>query len=160
MTRYKVKLVSQTNAAIMIFLLLGGFMALRVFLLPPEITGGTAIVLVVVLFLVAYTLWQFGVTGRAEWAIDDVGFTVTWTKRFLLSGVKDLEVKWSEIAKVSRGFDPKYDIVKIELIDGRKFRFIHDTITSRDDFLKVRSILEARVSGNAIPGRQRKGRTT
>jgi len=133
---YKVKLVSQTNALVLIMTLivlgLGG-----VWLLLPSHglqNEALAILLVSVMAIIVYVLWQIFVTGRTEWTIDDKEINVVWTKKFILSNCKDIYLKWSEIESISRGFDPHYYNLKIKLTSGDTMRFFHDSMTTRDDF--------------------------
>ena len=72
-------------------------------------------------------------TGRTEWIISDETLNIKWTKR-PLERAKDINLKWTEIAKISQGSDRTYYHLKIVLTSGDTVSFFHDPLTTRDDF--------------------------
>lgn len=133
---YKVKLVSQANAIGLIITLLVIFFSGAGLFLPSHglQNGGLSILLTSLIVIITYILWQIFVTGRTEWTIDEREINIVWTKKFILSDRKDMNLKWVEIENISRGFDPKYYNLKIKLTSGETIKFFHDNMTTRDDF--------------------------
>jgi len=133
---YKVKLVSQTNA---IAFIVTGLVAVLVsawkFLPKNGLQNeGLAILIVAGLAVVAYFLWQLFVTGRTIWTIDENEIKIEWTKKFVLADIEDTIIKWSEVKDISRGSDPQYYNLVIDLTSGYTIKYFHDTLTMRDDF--------------------------
>jgi len=91
--------------------------------------------------IIAYFLWQRFVTARTEWTIDKNGISMTWVRQFSFSHKDDISLKWNEIESIKRGFDPNYYNLKIRLVNGRKIKIYHDTLTTRDDFNQFIKIL-------------------
>jgi hypothetical protein len=140
---YKVKLVSQAHAILLIIVLLVVFIVSAGTLLP---TGGLqnkglSILLVLVVAIVSYILWQIFVTGRTIWSIDDKEIKIAWTKKFIFNDERDVIIKWSEIKDISRGLDPQYYNLKIKLHSGVTIKYFHDSLTTRDDFEEMLKIL-------------------
>lgn len=79
-------------------------------------------------------MWQIFVTGRTRWILDDNGLNIAWTKQFAFCKNPDILIRWSEIVKISKGLDPNYYILKIDLTTDSTLRFIHDPMVTRDDF--------------------------
>ena len=133
---YKVKLVSQTNAIVLIITLLVVILVSAGTLLPPGglQNEGLTILVVSIVALISYTLWQIFVTGRTIWTIDENEIKIVWTKKFILADSTDTIIKWSEIKDISRGLDPQYYNLKIKLVSGDTIKYFHDTLTTRDDF--------------------------
>ncbi|MEP7373894.1 MAG: hypothetical protein ABI675_10925 [Chitinophagaceae bacterium] len=136
---YKVKLVSQAHAILLIIVLLGVFLISAGTFLPPGglKNEGLSILLVSIVVFVSYTLWQIFVTGRTVWTIDENEIKIVWTKKFIFQDGKDIVIKWSEIKDISRGLDPQYYNLKIKLVSGDTLKYFHDTLTTRDDFEKM-----------------------
>jgi len=79
-------------------------------------------------------MWQIFVTGRTCWILDGNGVSMTWTKQFAFCNNSGIVIPWSEIKKISKGLDPNYYILKIDLTTDSTLRFIHDPMVTRDDF--------------------------
>ncbi|MBI1780456.1 MAG: hypothetical protein HYR66_03705 [Sphingobacteriales bacterium] len=132
---YKVKLVSQTNAIVLIIILLIIFIGSVFLFIPHGIqNNGLLIFILVILMTIVYFLWQRFVTGRCEWTINDDGITIVWIKKFAFANTKNLHFKWSEIQKINRGLDPNYYNLKIKLVSGRTLTFFHDYLVTKDGF--------------------------
>jgi hypothetical protein len=140
---YKVKLVSQPHAILLIIVLLIVFLVSAGTLLPSGglQNKGLAILLVSVLAFVSYILWQILVTGRTIWTIDEKEIKIVWTKKFIFQDGKDIIIKWSEIKDISRGLDPQYYNLKIKLHSGDTIKYFHDTMTTRDEFEEMLKVL-------------------
>jgi hypothetical protein len=95
---------------------------------------GLAILVVFILGIVTYVLWQLLVTGRTIWTVDENEIQISWTKKFILGDGEDTIIKWSEVKDIRRGSDPQYYNLKIELTSGCTLKYFHDTLTTRDDF--------------------------
>lgn len=135
MTTYKVKLVSQTNAAILIVGVLTVFICGVLYFIPHGAgSNGSAWLVTAVSFGVVYFLWQRFVTGRTEWTIDANEISIIWTKKFPFSGEIDLTIKWDDVKEISKGPDPQYYCLRIKLVSGMTIKFYHDSLTTRDDF--------------------------
>lgn len=136
---YKVKLVSQTNAIVLIITGLIVVLVSAGTLLPKGglQNEGLSILVVSVIAFIAYVLWQIFVTGRTLWTIDENEIKIVWTKKFILAGNTDTIIKWNEIKDISRGLDPQYYNLKIKLISGDTIKYFHDTLTTRDDFQEM-----------------------
>ena len=135
MTTYKIKLVSQTNSIILVFSFLTIFIGGAFLIAPHGVQNKiNALLVVFLLITLACYLWQKFVTGRTEWTLDNTGVHVVWTKKFMFADNKDFMIKWDEIEKISKGFDPNYYGLTIKLVSGQTIRFYHDTFTTRDDF--------------------------
>lgn len=134
--KYKVKLVSLPHSILLIIVLLVVFLVSTGTLFPSGglQNGGLSILIVSIEAIVSYILWQFFVTGRTIWKIDDEEINIVWTKKFIFNDGRDVIIKWSEIEDISRGLDPQYYNLKIKLHSGDTIRYIHDTLTTRDDF--------------------------
>lgn len=133
---YKVKLVSQTNAIVFIVTGLVVVLVSAWKFLPKDglQNEGLAILLVSGLAVVAYFLWQLFVTGRTIWTVDENEIKIEWTKKFVLGHNEDTVIKWSEVKEISRGSDPQYYNLMIDLMSGYTMKYFHDTLTTRDDF--------------------------
>ena len=136
---YKVKLVSQASAIAYVILVLLGFF-LTVHFLRPKINSTLFLATWV---MVGYFLWQKFVTGRTEWTITNDNLKIVWTKR-PLERTKDLILEFSEISNISKGLDPQYYHLKINLKSGETLSFFHDPLTTRDDFEELIVILKQR----------------
>lgn len=135
MTTYKVKLVSQTNAAVLIILLLAAFLTSAGLFFPHGVHNSSLTILMIMADMaIAWYGWQLVVVGRTEWTVSETEVNVVWTRKFLFATVDDYHLKWSDIKNIRKGFDPNYDIVYIVLNSGEEIRFIHSPITMRDDF--------------------------
>lgn len=132
---YKIKLVSQKNAIVLIITLLSFFIG-GVFLIIPHGLHDKWLAYLVVLTtaILAYFLWQKFVTCRSEWTIEDKKITIVWTKKFILPDNKNISLNWTDIENISRGVDPQYYNLKIKLASGKTLKFFHDGLTTRDDF--------------------------
>jgi hypothetical protein len=140
---YKVKLVSQAHAILLIIVLLVVFLVGAGTLLPSGglQNEGLAILLVSAVAFVSYILWQIFVTGRTIWTIDEKEIKIVWTKKFIFQDGKDVIIKWSEIKDISRGLDPQYYNLKIKLYSGDTIKYFHDTMTTRDEFEEMLKVL-------------------
>ena len=134
MTNYKVKLVSQANAVIVIVLALISIFSFTLLFFPHGMPQSSAIVFVVITGFIFWCLWQYFATGRTEWEINDETINIHWTKPFMLTGKKD------------DGMDPQYQILRVLLFGGRKFKFIHHPLTTRDDFDVMIDALNGRMA--------------
>lgn len=129
-------MVSQTNA---IFFIVTGLVAVLVSawkFLPKDglQNEGLAILIVSVLAVVTYFLWQLFVTGRTIWTVDENEIKIVWTKKFVLDDSEDAVIKWSDVKDISRGSDPQYYNLMIDLRSGYTMKYFHNTLTKRDDF--------------------------
>ena len=129
-------MVSQTNA---IAFIITGLVAVLVsawkFLPKNGLQNeGLAILIVSGLAAVGYFLWQLFVTGRTIWTIDENEIKIAWTKKFVLADCEDTIIKWSEVKDISRGSDPQYYNLMIDLRSGYTMKYFHDSLTMRDDF--------------------------
>lgn len=137
MNKFKIKVISQANSIIVIllfFAILFPLLLLRNRFLPTPLGSSYAILLTIPFLFLFYFLFQKVATGRTEWVVDDSGVSIIWTKKFMLSKVKDINLKWKEIEKFKKGFDPNYYILYIYLVEGRSITFIHSYLTFKDDF--------------------------
>jgi hypothetical protein len=159
---FKVKLVSLPHSILLIIVLLVVFLVSAGTLWPSGglQNRGLSILIVSVEAIVSYILWQFFVTGRTIWTIDEKEIKIVWTKKFIFNDGKDVIIEWSEIKDISRGLDPQYYNLKIVLHSGDTIRYIHDTLTTRDDFEEMLKFLyqtlnkkKAQVEGGAASAR-------
>jgi hypothetical protein len=134
MISYKIKIVSQINAIILVIILLAIFIGGIVLFVPHGLHRPFSILLTLVSMAIAYSLWQRFVTARTEWTIDNNGIHIAWIKQFAFHHKDDITLEWSEIESIKRGFDPNYYNLIIKLLSGRKIKFYHDTLTTGDDF--------------------------
>ncbi|QEC69600.1 hypothetical protein FRZ67_20685 [Panacibacter ginsenosidivorans] len=138
---YKIKLVSQTNAAILLLSSIALLMISIWIFVPDGLSPLASYSLTAIIGFLMYFLWQKFVTGRTEWTISKDQISIVWTKKFALSNVKDINLKWNDIEKISKGFDPHYYNLKIKLASGTTLRFYHDNLTTRDDFDEIIIVL-------------------
>jgi len=146
MNTYKIKLVSQTNAMLLIMILLATLFGGIFLFVPQGLPKPLSITITFTGFIIAYVLWQKFVTGRTEWTINKDGINMIWVKHFAFTNNKDIFIGWNEIKSISRGFEPQYYNLKIELISGEIIRFYHDTLTTKDDFQEFLTALNAKHS--------------
>jgi hypothetical protein len=102
---------------------------------------GLAVLVAIASLAIVYFLWQLFVIGRTEWTISDDEISILWTRKFPLAAVDNFNIKWTDIQNISRGLDSNYYVLKIELNTGQKIRFIHDPLTTRDDFRECLAVL-------------------
>jgi hypothetical protein len=135
-TTYNVKLVSLTNSVALIIALLIFFLTSAAIFIPKGglQNTGLSILTTAISFGFGWLMWQIFVTGRTRWALDDNGVSMTWTKQFVFCHNSGIDISWSEIKKISKGLDPNYYILKIDLTTDSTLRFIHDPMVTRDDF--------------------------
>ena len=100
--------------------------------------------------IIAYILWQKFVTARTKWSIDDNGISIIWIKQFAFAHKEDITIKWNEIENISRGFDPNYFILKIKLVSGKKIKFHHDVLTTKDDFKEFLKTLRTNINNQKV----------
>lgn len=142
MKTYEVKLVSQTNAIVLIIFLLATVFVCVSVLIPKGLHNKGLSILIASLGMgFAYFLWQKFVTGRSVWSVDSEQIIISWTKKFPFSNIKDLTFRWDQVEKISKGFDPQYYNLKIRLISGQTIRFYHDYLTTKDDFQNLIFVL-------------------
>jgi len=141
MTTFKIKLVSQTNAAILILALMTIFFVSRRVFFPPEVSSIVSILMISFWIATTYLLWQQFVTGRTEWTIDETGITINWTKKFAWIPGDNVNLSWTEIEDISKGPDPQYYTLRIKLISGKTIKYYHDTLTTGDDFGELIKVL-------------------
>jgi len=132
-TVYKVKFVSQVSAIAFIIVLFTAIILTNVIPELKPVNRIPTIPYISALVIISYILWQKFVTGRTEWIISDETLNIKWTKR-PLERAKDINLKWTEIAKISQGSDRTYYHLKIVLTSGDTVSFFHDPLTTRDDF--------------------------
>ena len=139
MKAFKVKLVSQVNAIVLILTALVFFFAEVQLFYPHGLKNGLLAVLDMALHLaLVIYLWQKFVTGKTEWTIDKTGVMINWTKKFPFANTGDYTFKWDEIENVRRGFyDPRYYTLKIELRSGQTLSFYHRNLIVTDDFKEM-----------------------
>jgi hypothetical protein len=137
MNTYKIKIVSQTNAIILVTFLLIVFIGGVFLFIPHGLSHFLAVTVTFVSMTITYFLWQHVVTGRTEWTVDSNGISITWVKQYSFATKADINLKWEEIESIGRVFDPNYYNLKIKLVSGQKFNFFHDTLTTRDDFKEL-----------------------
>jgi hypothetical protein len=133
MTTFKIKLVSQTNAIIVVIVLLTLFFSGAI-LFQNILNKIPDIIFFTVILAVSYFGWQIFATGRTEWTVTNKEVTIIWTKTFALTYNENLTIQWNDIENISRGLDPQYYNLKIKLTSGKTIKFYHDTLTTRDDF--------------------------
>jgi len=139
---YKVKLVSQTNASVLIVIGLVIILVSAGTLLPKGGLQniGLSILIVSVLAIIAIFLWQKFVTGWTEWQVDKDRITISWTKKFAFSDINDYVFEWRDVEKIWQGMDPGYYNLKFKFTDGQKITFYHATF-GNDDFSDLLEIL-------------------
>jgi hypothetical protein len=127
--------VSQTNAAVLIVLVLMIFIG-GVFLFAPQGIHDQKIIILLLAsgFGITIFLWQRFVTGQTEWMIDKNEITISWEKKCSFTRGKEITMKWNEIKDIRKGLDPHYYNLKIILVTGQKFTFFHDYMQVKDDF--------------------------
>jgi len=154
MATFKVKVVSQTNAAVLIIILLIVFIGSVFLFMPHGIHNtGLALMFTVACLIIGYFLWQRFVTGRTEWTIDGNEVDIKWTKKFPFTEGKEIVLKWVEVKKISKGIDPHYYNLKIKLVTGRTIKFYHDYMTTGDDFEEcLKTLLQIFTQKNPQPG--------
>jgi len=131
---YKVKLVSQTNAIVLLFTLLISFLIEAAIFFPHGLHNQTLSILLTLLeFALGIFLWQVFVTGRTEWTADNNRITVSWTKKFAFADIEDYIFDWMEVERIWKGLDPNYYILKFKLTSGRTITFYHAPFAT-DDF--------------------------
>jgi hypothetical protein len=140
MNTYKVKLVSQTNAILLIILVLIVFFVKAAIFFPVS-NRTLAVALILFDFCIAYLLWQKFVTGRTEWTVDNNEIKIIWTKQFAFANDTNYTLPWSEIDNISQGRDTHYYNLKIKLTNGQTLKFYHDTLTTKDDFEELLKVL-------------------
>jgi hypothetical protein len=149
MTTYKIKLVSQTNAAVLIIALLAAFIGGIMIFAPHGVHDPiSSWVIVGGSMIIAYILWQRFVTGRTEWTVTDNEIDINWSKKFSFANCEEIVLKWDEIRNISKGIDPHYYNLKIQLVSGQTIRFYHDYMTKSDDFDKCLMELYKRLQEN------------
>lgn len=143
MSSYKVKLVSQTNATVFIIsAVVISLVSSAIFLPSGGLQNVTLAILAVSAWgLIAYILWQIIVTGRTIWAIDENKIKIVWTKKFILSESEDIVINWNEIKGISKGPDPQYYNLKMELVAGYSLEYFYDNGTTSDDFQEMLKML-------------------
>lgn len=86
MANYKIKLVSQTNATVLVVLSLAAFMIGVGLCIPHGLHNtGLAVLVAIASLAIVYFLWQLFVIGRTEWTISDDGISILWTRKFPLA---------------------------------------------------------------------------
>jgi hypothetical protein len=135
-TTYNVKLVSFTNSVVLIIALLISFFTCASIFIPKGglQNTGLSILLSAISLGFAWLMWQIFVIGRTRWTLDDNGLSMAWTKQFAFCNNSGIVIPWNEIKKISKGLDPNYYILKIDLTTGSTLRFIHDPMVTRDEF--------------------------
>ena len=132
---YKINLVSQKNAIVLIITLLTFFIGGVLLIIPHGLHDKWLAYLVVLIAAIsAYFLWQKFVTCRSEWTIDDKKITIVCNKKFILPENKNISLNWTDIENISRGVDPQYYNLKIKLTSGKTFKFFHAGVPTKDDF--------------------------
>jgi hypothetical protein len=139
---YKVKLVSQTNAIVLIITGLVIILVSSGTLLPKNGLQNTGLSILIVSFLaiIAIFLWQKFVTGWTEWQVDKDRIAISWTKKFAFSKVNDYVFEWKDVEKIWQGMDPGYYNLKFKFTTGQKITFFHATF-GNDDFNDLLEIL-------------------
>jgi hypothetical protein len=138
---YKVKLVSQSNAIVVIFSLLISFFIEAAIFFPHGLHDTfLAILLVILEFMVAIFIWQKFVTGGSEWTVDSSHVSVKWSKKFAYSDIGDYILEWKDIVRIWQGMDPNYYNLKFKLTTGRTITFYHNDFAN-DDFDELLKIL-------------------
>lgn len=139
---YKVKLVSQTNAAV--FIITGSVIVLvsAATLFPKGglQNKGLAILIVSILASIATILWQKFVTGWTEWQVNKDRIAISWTKKFAFSNINDYIFEWKDVEKIWKGMDPNYYNLKFKFTTGQKITFYHASF-GKDDFSDLLKIL-------------------
>jgi hypothetical protein len=134
-TTYKVKLVSETNAGILLGTMVAIALVGMALFAPQGIHGTGAIILILVVgFSIAIFSWQRFVTGRTEWTVDNTQILITWTKSFAFTTCNEITIRWDEIKDIRERHDPHYCVLKIEMASGEEWKFIHDYMVFKDDF--------------------------
>jgi hypothetical protein len=141
MTSYNIKLVSMKNAIILVISSLSIFIFFTRKLFPNGNGGNSQLIIWLAIVVLAYFAWQKFVIGRTAWIIDDEKVSINWIKKFAWSDGENIILKWEEISGITRGRDPSYYILKIKLVSGKTWRFIHDPLVTRDDFNEMLMVL-------------------
>ena len=133
---FRIKLVSSPHIILFVIILIATVVIWFGFLVPDENLGNMrlAILHVGILAVAALALWQILVTGRSQWTVNHETIQVVWTRKFLGHHGNPVVIKWSEIESITRGADPNYYTLKINLQSGQTLKFFHDNLTLRDDF--------------------------
>lgn len=119
-------------------MLMGG----RLLFLPKVISQVLAISIAALAAILSYILWQYLVTGRTEWTIDETGVQIIWLKHFALSRNEDISINWADIESFKDKADPNYHTLKIRLHTGQMLKFYHDNLTTGDDYKQLREDFE------------------
>lgn len=134
MQTYKIRLVSQTNAIVVILLSLAAFMSCAGIFFPNGLHNTTVSVLLAICTLTGVCiLWQIFVVGISLWKLDEEEISISWQKKFFGTAGADITIKWREISKIRQGLDTNYYDLVIDLENGETLRFYHGSIFS-DDF--------------------------
>jgi hypothetical protein len=139
MVTYKVKLVSQTNAIVLLFILLVAFFIEAAIFFPLR-NQSLGIPLIVLEFAFAIFLWQKFVTGWTEWQVDKDRITISWIKKFAFSDISDYVFEWKDIEKIWKGMDTHYYNLKFKFTNQEKITFYHASF-GNDDFSDLLKIL-------------------
>ena len=133
MKKFKVKLVSQTNAIALLTILCVSFLFEATIFFPIQ-NKMLAFILLLTEFGVAIFLWRRFVTGRAEFSVNSNEIVITWIKEFPFSKIGSIVLRWNEIKKVWQGADTNYYSLKFRLTSGETITFYHDNLVTNDDF--------------------------
>jgi len=135
MASYNIKLVSKTNAGVLIVGLLAVFFCGILIFIPHGVHNtGMSMMITAVCLIVVYFLWQRFATERTEWTVDEKEVNITWIRKFPFTVGEEIVFTWDEVKMISRGSDRQYYNLKVELITGQTIKFYHDTLTTGDDF--------------------------
>jgi len=135
---YRVRLVSQTNIAVLIALLI----FLSLILIATVNLKPFVIPFFIIYFGLAVFLWRKFVTGITVWTLTESGISIIWEKRFFKSATPDYFFKWSEIEKIWKGMDPNYYNLKFRFHSGNTITFFHNG--ANDDFAELLQSLYSR----------------
>lgn len=132
------KLVSQSNAIVLLLILLVAFFieAAIFFPLPNQ---SMVIPLTVLEFAFTILLWQKFVTGWTEWQVDKDRIIISWTKKFAFSDITNYVFEWKDVEKIWQGMDTNYYNLKFKFTNGEEMTFYHASFGNDDfnDLLKI-----------------------
>lgn len=128
MTTYRIKLVSQTNIALLIFSLL-----VFVFLLIATVELRDVVIpFFMGMIVLSIFLWRKFATGIALFTLSEEGISVTWEKQFFNANIPAHFFRWTDIKRIWRGADPNYYNLKFGFHSGETITYYHNG--GSDDF--------------------------
>jgi hypothetical protein len=148
MNTFRVKVTSQSGAALAIFICIILFfplMILRNKYLPIPLGTVSAILMLIPIIIFFIFIFRKIAAGKTEWQIDNQGISIHWVKHFAFSSNQDIQIKWIDIDTYKKRFDPMYYTFKIKLVSGQVIKFYRSTGVLvggswGDDFLEMADV--------------------